>query len=432
MKVLVVGGGGREHALVWRLARSPRVDRLYCAPGNAGIGELAELVPIDAADVAGLVRFAREEGIDLVVPGPELPLTLGLVDELERFGLRGFGPGREAARLEGSKSFAKELMRRHRIPTAFFASCSEPEDARRYVAEVGAPIVVKADGLAAGKGVLICHTVREAEEAIDEIMRGRIFGDAGNTVVVEEYLEGEEVSFMAITDGRTVLPLESSQDYKRAFDGDRGPNTGGMGAHSPAGAMTPELHEEIMERIMRPIVAALAARKIVYRGVLYAGLMLTEDGPKVLEFNVRFGDPECQALMLRLRSDLLGLMEAAVEGDLGTRAIEWDPRAAACVVLASEGYPGPCEKGKVIAGLEELRDWQNGVVFHAGTARREDGAVITNGGRVLGVTALGDTLADAIAEAYRAAGRISWDGMFYRRDIGRRAVEREKAAGDVR
>jgi phosphoribosylamine--glycine ligase len=424
MRILVVGGGGREHALVWKLRQSPRVDRIFCAPGNAGIDDLAEAVDLDVADVSAIVAFAAERAIDLTIPGPELPLTLGLIDALRERGLRGFGPSRAAAQLEGSKAFAKDLMRRFKVPTGFFSSFSDPEDAVRYVHEVGAPIVVKADGLAAGKGVLICQTVAEAEKAIDEIMRWRIFGDAGGTVVIEEFLAGEELSFMVLSDGETVLPLASSQDHKRAFDGDTGPNTGGMGAYSPAPVCTPALHDRIMQEIMVPMVRGLAERKIVYTGVLYAGIMVTADGPKVLEFNVRFGDPECQPLLMRCQDDLAELMTAAVDGRLAGRRIAWDGRAAACVVLAAEGYPGNYERGKPIRGLDALRDWRDGMVFHAGTQRR-DGQVVTNGGRVLGVTALGADVAAAVAEAYTAVDKISWDGMHYRRDIGRRAIERE-------
>ena len=425
MKILVVGGGGREHALVWKLRQSPRVEHIYCAPGNAGIDELAEPVDLDIADIDAIVDFAREHAVDLTVPGPELPLTLGLVDALQQQGLHGFGPVRAAAQLEGSKTFAKELMRRHKVPTGFFSSFTDADDAVRYVHEVGAPIVVKADGLAAGKGVLLCQSTTEAEEAIDKIMRWRMFGEAGARVVVEEFLTGEEVSFMAVSDGETVLPLASSQDHKRAFDGDTGPNTGGMGAYSPAPVCTAGLHERIMQEIMIPVVRGLAERKIVYTGVLYAGLMITADGPKVLEFNVRFGDPECQALMLRYGGDLAELMDATVRGGLAGQTLAWDPRAAVCVVLAADGYPGNYERGKVISGLAALRDWRDGMVFHAGTARR-DGAVVTSGGRVLGVTALGADVTSAVAEAYRAIDRIGWEGMHYRRDIGRRAVEREQ------
>jgi phosphoribosylamine--glycine ligase len=422
MKVLVIGSGGREHALVWKLRQSPRVRRIYCAPGNAGIAETAEIVRIEAGDVAGLIRFATEERVDLLVPGPELPLTLGLVDEAERHGLRAFGPAQAAAQLEGSKSFAKELLRRCHVPTGFFASFTEPEEAVRWVHEVGTPIVVKADGLAAGKGVVICQTAAGAEKAINEIMRWKVFGEAGERIVIEEFLQGEEASFMAVTDGTTVLPLASSQDHKRALDGDAGPNTGGMGAYSPAPVVTAEMHERIMNEILYPVVRGLAQRKIVYRGVLYAGLMITAEGPKVLEFNVRFGDPECQAILVRMRSDLLDLMEATVNGRLSEMRLDWDPRAAACVVLASAGYPGSYERGKPIRGLESLRDWSTGVVFHAGTGRSE-GGFVTTGGRVLGVTALGDGVRAAVEEAYRGVRRVEWDGMQYRRDIGCRAME---------
>jgi phosphoribosylamine--glycine ligase len=425
MKILVLGGGGREHALVWKLRQSARVSEIWCAPGNAGIDELAEPVALEVTDLPAIVRFAGEQGVDLVVPGPELPLTLGVIDALRAAGLRGFGPTKAAAQLEGSKTFAKELMRRAKVPTGFFSSFTDPDEAVRYVHEVGAPIVVKADGLAAGKGVLVCETVAEAEKAIDEIMRWRTFGEAGARLVVEEFLAGEEVSFMALTDGETVLPLASSQDHKRAFDGDTGPNTGGMGAYSPAPVLTATLHDRIMAEIMTPVVRALAERRIVYTGVLYAGLMVTADGPKVLEFNCRFGDPECQALLMRFRGDLAAVMDAAVDGRLQGASLRWDERAAVCVVLAAEGYPGNYERGKPIRGLETLRDWRDGMVFHAGTLRR-DGQVRTNGGRVLGVTALGRDVTAAVAEAYHAVDRISWDGMHCRRDIGRRALERER------
>ncbi|HSP99100.1 MAG TPA: phosphoribosylamine--glycine ligase [Candidatus Dormibacteraeota bacterium] len=425
MKILVLGGGGREHALVWKLRQSRLVERIWCAPGNAGIDELAEPVAIDVTDLPAIVRFASEQRVDLVVPGPELPLTLGVIDALREAGLRGFGPSKAAAQLEGSKTFTKELMRRAKVPTGFFSSFTDADEAVRYVHEVGAPIVVKADGLAAGKGVLICETVAEAEKAIDEIMRWRTFGEAGDRLVIEELLDGEEVSFMALTDGETVLPLASSQDHKRAFDGDTGPNTGGMGAYSPAPVLTPALHERIMSEIMEPVVRALAERKIVYTGILYAGLMITADGPNVLEFNCRFGDPECQALLMRFTGDLAAVMDAAASGRLAGTQLTWDPRPAVCVVLAAEGYPGNYERGKPISGLEGLRDWRDGMVFHAGTARR-DGQVVTNGGRVLGVTALGQDVTAAVAEAYRAVDRISWDGMHCRRDIGRRAMERER------
>ncbi len=422
MNILVIGSGGREHALTWKIRQSPRVKHLYCAPGNAGIGEVADLVAVPPDDLAALARFARNERIDLTVVGPELPLALGIVDEFHRHGLRIFGPSRIAAQLESSKAFTKELLRRSGIPTGFFGTFSDPDEALRFVSEVGVPIVVKTDGLAGGKGVIICQTPEEAQEAVNEIMRTRIFGDAGERVVIEEFLEGEEASFMALTDGRSVLPLASSQDHKRAFDGETGPNTGGMGAYSPAPVVTAHMHQRIMHEVMEPVVAALRDARIDYRGLLYAGLMITEAGPKVLEFNVRFGDPESQALMVRLRTDLVDLMEACIDGRLEDASVEWDERVSVCVVLAAGGYPGDYDKGQIIYGLEDLRAWPNGVVFHAGTARR-DQRFVTNGGRVLGVTALGATVREAVAEAYWAVEQIRWDGIQYRRDIGHRALE---------
>jgi phosphoribosylamine--glycine ligase len=421
MKILVIGSGGREHALVWKIRQSPRVTRLYCAPGNAGIGELAELVALTPDDVHALRHFAEQERIDLTVVGPELPLSLGLVDEFETHGLRIFGPNHQAAQLEASKAFAKEIMRKQRVPTSYFGVFTDPDEAQRYVSEVGAPVVVKADGLAAGKGVFICSTVKEAHEAIDEIMRARLFGDAGDRVVVEEFLEGEEVSFLAFVDGTTVLPLASTQDHKRIFDGDQGPNTGGMGAYSPAPLVTPPLAERIVQEIMLPVVMGLRQRKIIYKGILYAGLMINQESVKVLEFNVRFGDPECQPLMLRLQSDLVEVMEAVIDERLTEVTLSWDTRPAVCVVLAAEGYPGTYETGRPIMGLEALRLWKEGVVFHAGTARVND-SFVTKGGRVLGVTATGAGISDAIAAAYWAVGQISWPGMQYRRDIGQRAL----------
>lgn len=428
MKVLVIGSGGREHALVWKIRQSPCVSRVFCAPGNAGIGDIADLVPLTPDDVPGLRRFAEHEGIGLTVVGPELPLSLGLVDEFGAHGLRVFGPTRQAAQLETSKAFAKEFMRRQGIPTPYFGVFSDPDEARRYISEVGAPIVVKADGLAAGKGVIICTTVKEAHEAVEEIMRARLFGDAGDRVVVEEFLEGEEVSFLAFTDGQTVLPLAAAQDHKRVFDGDRGPNTGGMGAYSPAPLVTPSLADRIVREVMVPAVAGLKQRDITYKGILYAGLMVTADSIKVLEFNVRFGDPECQPLMLRLQSDLVDVMEAVIEGRLADVTLSWDPRPAVCVVLAAEGYPGHYETGKRIAGLDELRHWQDGVVFHAGTAK-VDGAFATKGGRVLAVTAMGADMSAAIASVYQAVKKISWPGMHYRHDIGQRALTHRTAPG---
>ena len=428
MRVLVVGGGGREHALAWRLSRSPQVEGVWCAPGNAGIADVATCVALAPDDLKGLVRFAREQAIDLTVVGPEMPLTLGVVDRFAQEGLRAFGPTAAAARLEGSKVFAKELLRQLRVPTAFFGAFDDADEAARFIDEVGAPVVVKADGLAAGKGVFICPTVPEAKDAVDQIMSQRLFGDAGERVVVEQFLQGEELSFMAITDGDVVLPLAESQDHKRALDGDRGPNTGGMGAYSPVPLMTPALREHVMRDIMEPVVAGLDRQGTRYTGVLYAGLMVQDGQAKVLEFNVRFGDPEAQVLMMRLKSDLAALMDAAVEGALADVSVEWDPRAAACVVLAAEGYPGAVERGRPIDGLEALRGWPNGMVFHAGT-RRDGDRVVTDGGRVLGVTALGDTIAGAVASAYEAVARIGWPGMYFRADIGHRATGR---AGEQR
>jgi phosphoribosylamine--glycine ligase len=423
MNVLVVGGGGREHALAWKLRQSPRVSRLWCAPGNAGIAQCAELVNIPANDVAGIVRFAREQRIDLTVAGPDLPLTMGLIDALQREALRGFGPTAAAARLEGSKEFSKALMQRSGVPTAAYASFTDAGEADAYLDRVGAPIVVKADGLAAGK-VVVCTSVAEAKQAVHDIMRARAFGDAGARVVIEECLDGEEVSFMALTDGTTVLPLASSQDHKRIGDGDTGPNTGGMGTYSPAPVLPESENDRIVDLVIRPIIRALAEQGIVYRGVLYAGLMMTAAGPKVLEFNVRFGDPECQPLMARLRSDLFELMWAAsADRGLAGHRVEWDARSAVCVVMAAGGYPGSYESGKVIHGLESLREWKDGVVFHAGTSAK-DGRIVTNGGRVLGVTALGSDLSRAVQEAYRGVAAIEWQGMQFRRDIGRRGMER--------
>jgi phosphoribosylamine--glycine ligase len=423
MKVLVIGGGGREHALVWKIRQSPQVTQIYCAPGNAGIGELAELTPIAPDDIAGLLQFAQRQAIDLTVVGPEVPLTLGLVDAFAQRGLRVFGPNRQAAQLEGSKAFAKALLQQQGVPTAAFGVFTDPAEAQSYVRRLGAPVVVKADGLAAGKGVFVCATVAEACTAIEQIMQARVFGDAGNQVVIEEFLAGEEASFLAFTDGATVLPLASSQDHKRVFDDDRGPNTGGMGAYSPAPVVTPRLADRIVNEIMLPVVRGLKQGGIVYKGILYAGLMIHGDQIKVLEFNVRFGDPECQPLMLRLQSDLIEVMTAVIDERLAGVTLTWDPRPAVCVVLAAEGYPGSYETGKPISGLEALRAWKDGVVFHAGTATMNN-TFVTKGGRVLGVTAAGASIAEAIAEAYRAVKHISWPGMHYRRDIGQRALRR--------
>ncbi len=425
MKILVIGGGGREHALVWKIRQSPRVTQVYCAPGNAGIGELAELISLAPDNIAGLQQFAQQKQIDLTVVGPELPLSLGLVDAFEKCGLRVFGPNQHAAQLEGSKAFAKALMQQQGVPTAAFGTFTNLEDACRYIKKVGAPIVVKADGLAAGKGVFVCATVEEALAAAEQIMGERVFGEAGHTLVVEEFLQGEEASFLAFTDGTTVLPLASVQDHKRIYDDDRGPNTGGMGAYSPAPIVTPTLAERIVQEILYPVVNGLRERGVVYKGILYAGLMIDQEQVKVLEFNVRFGDPECQPLMFRLQSDLVDVMEAVIDERLADVSLAWDTRPAVCVVLAAGGYPGSYETGQPISGLESLRTWTNGMVFHAGTVKTDD-IVVTKGGRVLGVTAGGADISEAIAEAYRAVDQISWPRMQYRRDIGRRALIRSR------
>ena len=423
MRVLVIGSGGREHALVWKLKQSPQVKQLFAAPGNAGIAELAECTDISASEVRRLADFAAKKGIDLTVVGPELPLTLGIADEFESRGLRIFGANQQAAILEGSKVFAKRLMKKYKIPTGFFQTFYRADDARRYIQDVGAPIVVKADGLASGKGALVCQTVKEALDAVKIIMEDRIFGDAGEKVVVEEFLSGEEASFLAFTDGETVLPMASSQDHKPVFDDDKGPNTGGMGAYSPAPLVADEVHRKIMEQIMIPTVKAMAAEGRPYRGVLYAGLMIKNGEPRALEFNARFGDPEAQPLLMRMESDLFPILEAVVDRRLHEVEMRWRPEPAVCVVMASGGYPGVHEKGKVISGLRAAARLKDVVVFHAGTALA-GGKVVTNGGRVLGVTALGKDIPDAIARAYRAVEKIRWEGVQYRTDIGRKALGR--------
>ena len=422
MKVLVIGSGGREHALVWKISQSPRVTKIYCAPGSAGIGELAELVSIGVEQIEQLADFAAEETIDLTVVGPELPLTLGIADLFEARGLRIFAPNKAAAQLEGSKAFAKNILHANGIPTAAFGTFNDANTARAHLAQQKPPYVIKADGLAGGKGVLICPSRQEAEAAIEEILVRKAFGAAGEKLVIEEFLEGEEASFMVLTDGEHILPLASSQDHKRVFDQDQGPNTGGMGAYSPAPVVTPEIHQRIQREILTPLLAGLKEKKIRYRGVVYVGLMITQDGPKVLEFNARFGDPECQPIMMRLKSDLIPLLEATIDGKLDRLQVQWHDDPAVCVVLCSAGYPGAYDKGKEIRGLENLNNWSGGFVFHAGTVRDHD-RWLTAGGRVLGVTARGGTIAAAVNEAYRAVDKISWDGMHYRKDIAQRALK---------
>ncbi len=381
---------------------------------------MAELVPIQTEEIEKLVDFAIKEKIDLTVVGPEIPLTLGIVDLFEEKGLRIFGPNREAARLEGSKGFAKEIMKENGIPTAAFATFSDPKAAKQYAAQMQS-CVVKADGLAAGKGVTLCFSPAEAYTAIDDIMVRKAFGAAGQRVVIEEFLRGEEVSFMALTDGDHFLPLASSQDHKAVFDGDHGPNTGGMGAYSPAPVVSPTVHRDILGQILKPVLAGLKKRGVCYRGVLYLGLMITKEGPRVLEFNARFGDPECQPLMMRLKGDLIPLLEATIERRLNQVEAEWHEDSSVCVVLCAKGYPGSYEKGNEIQGLDSVRNWGKGFVFHSGTVHQE-GRWLTSGGRVLGVTALGDNIEQAVKEVYHAAGKITWEGVHYRRDIACRAL----------
>ncbi len=422
-KVLVIGSGGREHALCWKLSQSPRVGVVYCAPGNAGISQHAICVPVNASDIEGLLDFAVEKKIDLTIVGPEAPLADGLVDRFAREGLTVFGPGKKAAEIESSKVFTKNLLSKAAVPTGSYRVFTNPVEAKVYIKEeTGLPIVLKADGLAAGKGVIVARSLEEAEDAVDRILVRKEFGAAGDKLVVEECLVGEEASFMAITDGKTVLPLATSQDHKQVFDNDEGPNTGGMGAYSPAPVVTGDLFSRIMDEIMRPTVEAMASEGRPYKGVLYAGLMIDEYGPKVLEFNCRFGDPEAQPILMRLRTDLMEVIEAALEGRLEDLELEWDPRACVCVVMASSGYPGSYEKGKVIYGLDEVAKMDDVMVFHAGTAWKGDDYV-TAGGRVLGVTALGDTIEQAISLAYEAVAKISWEGVHYRKDIGKKALK---------
>ena len=423
MRILIVGGGGREHAIAWKIAQSPLATKLYCAPGNAGTEGLAEPVPIGAEDLDGLLAFARDNEIDLTVAGPEAPLALGLADRFEEAGLPVFGPRRDGAQLESSKSFTKDLLARKGVPTAGYETFTDAAAAREYIRKAGGPLVVKADGLAAGKGVLICQTVAEAEAAVDRVMVRRDFGTAGDQVVIEECLTGEEASFIAFTDGKTVLPLATSQDHKRIYDGDQGLNTGGMGAYSPAPIIDEAMHARVVGEVFAPVVEGLKEAGIDFRGVLYAGLMIQGGVPYVLEFNVRLGDPEAQPLLMRLKSDIVPVLTACAEGKLAGHTLEWDDRPAVCVVMASGGYPGKYEKGIEIAGLDDAGAMEDTMVFHAGTKRR-DGRVLTAGGRVLGVTALGDDIRQAIDRAYEACGRIGWRGVHYRRDIGYRALNR--------
>ncbi len=428
MKVLVVGNGGREHALAWKIRQSPRVTHLWVAPGNAGTALEAENVDIESDDIAGIVAFAKKERIDLTVVGPETPLTLGLVDALASEKLRAFGPSKAAAQLEGSKVFCKLLLRQADVPTADYQAFRDADSAMRYIKarypneRDKAPVVVKADGLASGKGVIVCSRRDEALDAIDRIGRKHEFGRAGAQIIIEERLDGPEASVLAITDGKTILPLPPAQDHKAAFDGDTGPNTGGMGAYSPTPVITDEMMETIEDQILVPTIHTMKRNRKPFRGLLYAGLMMTHTGPKVLEYNVRFGDPECQPLLMRLKSDLLDILEATVDGRLGEIDTPiWDPRPAICVVMASQGYPGDYETGKTIVGLDTVAGMDDVKVFHAGT-KLVDGRVVTSGGRVLGVTALGSSLAAAKLQAYTAVQAVRWSGAWCRKDISDKAV----------
>jgi len=426
MNILILGSGGREHALAWKLAASPLADRLYCAPGNAGVAKDAACVALGPADHQAIIGFCKAQAIDFVVVGPETPLVAGIVDDLEAAGIKTFGPTRAAARLEGSKGFTKDLCRANNIPTAVYERFTAATPAKQYLRRTGAPVVVKADGLAAGKGVVMATTLAQAEAAVD-MMFGGALGEAGAAVVIEEFLAGEEASFFVLSDGDNVMPLATAQDHKRAFDGDQGPNTGGMGAYSPAPVMTSELERRALDEIVLPTIRAMKAMGVPYKGVLYAGLMITDTGPKLIEYNVRFGDPECQVLMLRLMSDLLPALIAARDGVLKNFALRWYPEAALTIVMAAKGYPGNYARGSEIAGVADAEKIEGIEIFHAGTCR-EDGRILANGGRVLNICALGKTVAQAKARAYAAVDKIVWPEGFCRRDIGFRAVEREKSS----
>ncbi|MDD5097433.1 MAG: phosphoribosylamine--glycine ligase [Candidatus Omnitrophica bacterium] len=421
MRILVIGSGGREHALVWKIAQSKLCAKIFCAPGNGGISQIAECTDIKADDLDGLLEFARKEKIDLTVVGPEVTLAAGIVDIFCENKLRIFGPNKAAAQLEASKVFSKELMAKYKVPTADFKVFDHPDAANKYIEKIGAPCVVKADGLAAGKGVVVAKTIDEAKQAVASMMQEKIFGEAGNKIIIEECLEGQEASILVITDSKEVIALASAQDHKRIFDNDAGPNTGGMGAYSPASVVTTELFKEILDKIIYRTVDGLAKEGIEFRGVLYAGVMLTKDGPKALEFNVRFGDPETQAILPRLKSDLLEVMLATSEGKLSRiKNLDWDTRACVCVVCAASGYPGNYAKDKEISGLDQVAKLDDVVVFHAGT-KKSGNKILTSGGRVLGVTGLGNSIKEAINKAYAAVEKINFEDMHFRKDIGKRA-----------
>ena len=419
MRVLVIGGGGREHALVWKIIQSPRVTEVFCAPGNAGTTGIATNIPIQVDQIDQLLQFAQEKEIGLTVVGPEQPLVLGIVDLFQEKGLRIFGPTAKAAELEGSKAFSKNIMKNYGLPTAEYEIFSSYEEARKYFAEETGPRVVKVSGLAAGKGVILCKNAEEGRNAVDAIMMDKSFGDAGDQIVIEEFLEGQEVSVLAFTDGDSVLLLDSAQDHKAAWDGDEGPNTGGMGAFSPALVFTGTMRQKVRDEIMFPVIRAMKSEGRPYRGILYAGLMLTSMGPKTLEFNARFGDPETQPLFVRMENDIVPLLEACIDGTLEEYELKWKRESSVCVVMAAKGYPGYYEKGKEISGLEEAGKLPDVVVFHGGT-KNKDGKIFTNGGRVLGITATGSDTMSAIKKAYEAVEKISWDGIHFRKDIGQR------------
>ncbi|HEU5360538.1 MAG TPA: phosphoribosylamine--glycine ligase [Candidatus Deferrimicrobiaceae bacterium] len=426
LKILVVGSGGREHALVWKLAQSPLVEKIFAAPGNPGMGKDAELVPVSVDEIPKLVDFAVKQGVDLTVVGPEAPLAAGITDDLTRHGLLVCGPSKAAAQLEGSKVFTKNILAKYGIPTADFRVFDDYDDAEQYVLTHRLPVVIKADGLAAGKGVAVAGTYEEAIAFLRDVMENRVFGAAGERVVVEECLTGEEASYIVFTDGEKIVPLPSSQDHKRIGDGDTGPNTGGMGAYSPAPVITPEVEEKVLREIFEPLLAGMRAEGAPFRGILYGGLMIEHGQPKVLEFNVRFGDPEAQPLFMRLSSDLVPLLVQCAQGKLTDAVMEIDPRPTVCIVMASGGYPGSYRKGFPISGIAEAEAEGDVKVFHAGTAVK-DGKLVNNGGRVLGVTAAGDSIRKAIERGYRAVGKIRWEGAYYRTDIGKRALLREGA-----
>ncbi len=423
MRVLVIGSGGREHALAWKIKQSTLVEKVYCAPGNGGIAGIAECVDIKPDDITGLIGFATRNKIDLTVVGPEAPLAQGIVDRFCVNGLRIFGPTKAAARIEASKAFMKDLMRRHDIPTAEFEVFDDSSSAKSYIKGLKGNFVVKADGLAAGKGVVVCSSKEEGIVAVESMMERRAFRDAGSKVIIEECLEGEEASILVVTDGKDCVPLVSAQDHKRIFDGDNGPNTGGMGAYSPAPVVTGPMMDAVMERIIRPVVSAMDSEGSRYKGVLYAGIMVTAEGPKVLEFNCRFGDPETQTILPRLKSDIVELMEASIDDEIDMTTLDWDERPCVSVVISSGGYPGEYETGYEVDGLDALEKAKDVFVFHAGT-KSEDGRIVTSGGRVLNVTALGFDIKDAIDRCYNAVNLIEFEGMHFRRDIGHRALNR--------